>query len=385
MNSNTILNWEDVDYKAIYTRQLASNPLYWSEETNTWVAYSYDYCKAILLSDHVCVPEAVIDDNTLLNEKAVLLLRKLVRISNNDQHTIARQAAMLIYNSMKPVAISDILETLLADIKENATFDWIATVCKKLPVLIILKSLGFSEDDCTFVVDNISSLVKIMSPAKTTQDIELINSVVDRFYAISEKHVNSPGFADQIPKGHIDIDKDELAELFVCNLVGLFIQCYDAGRGLLCNTLLSLVNTYNDKGLKDIFYYKRLVIETLRFDPPVHNTRRIAIKDILIGDQLIKAGQSILIVIGAANLDPGVFEKPELYDPSRKNNGENLTFGLGGHNCFAKHTMIDMAVETCVFLTNKFKHISITQQQLEYEPQLNVRLIKELMVKLQIG
>ncbi len=301
MNSNTILNWEDVDYKAIYTRQLASNPLHWNEETNTWVAYRYDYCKTILLSGHVCVPEAVIDDNTLLNEKAILLLRKLVRINNNEQHTIARQAAMLIYNSMKPIVISDILETLLADIKENTAFDWIATIGKKLPVLIILKSLGFSEDDCTFVVDNISSLVKIMSPDKPVQDIEMINSVVDGFYAISEKHINAPGFTDHIPKGNID--KDELAELFVCNLVGLFIQCYDAGRGLLCNTLLSFVRTHDNPGLKDIFYYKRLVTETLRFDPPVHNTRRIAVKDILIGGQLIKAGQSILIVIGAANLD----------------------------------------------------------------------------------
>jgi cytochrome P450 len=379
MNNNTILNWKDVDYKAIYTRQLATNPLYWNEETNTWVAYSYDYCKTILLSDHVCVPEAVIDDNTLLNEKAVLLLRKLVRINNNEQHTIARQAAMLIYNSMKPVAISDILETLLAEIKENTAFDWIATVGKKLPVLVILKALDFSDDDCTFVADNISGLVKIMSPAKTAQDMELINSVVDKFYTISKKYINSPGFAAHTPK--FNIDKDELAELFACNLVGLFIQCYDGGRGLLCNTLLSLVRTHDDQGLKDISYYKRLVIETLRFDPPVHNTRRIAFKDILIGGQLIKAGQSILIVIGAANLDPGVFENPELYNPLRKNNSENLTFGLGGHNCFAKYTMIEMAIETCVFLTNKYKRVGITQQQFKYEAQPNVRLIKEVMVK----
>jgi cytochrome P450 len=381
MNSNTILNWEDVDYKAIYTRQLASNPLYWNEETNIWVAYSYDYCKAILLSQDVCVPEAVTDDNTPLNEKAVLLLRKFVRINNNEQHTIARQAALLIYNSMKPVAISDILETLLADIKDNTAFDWIATVCKKLPVLVVLKALGFSEDDCAFVVDNISSLVKIMSPVKTAEDIELINKVVDKFYAISEKYINSPGFIDHIRKSNVDINKDELVALFACNLVGLFIQCYDGGRGLLCNTFLSLVSTYNDPGLKDILYYKRLVTETLRFDPPVHNTRRIAVKDILIGGQLIKAGQSILIVIGAANLDPQVFENPELYDPLRKNNGENHTFGLGGHNCFAKYTMIDMATETCVFLTNKYKQISVMQQAFKYEAQLNVRLIKELMVK----
>ncbi len=82
---------------------------------------------------------------------------------------------------------------------------------------------------------------------------------------------------------------------------------------------------------------------------------------------------------------PAVFENPELYDLLRKNNGENLTFGLGGHNCFAKYTMIDMAVETCVFLTSKYKQISVMQREFKYEAQLNVRLAKELMVKLQIA
>jgi len=376
MTNNTILNWDDADPKAIYSRQLINNPLYWDEILNTWVTYSYEYCKTILLSEDAHVPEPVIEINTLLNEKAVLLLRNLVRLTNNGQHNESRRAAMVIYNSMKPVSISHILEDLLADVKDSSPFDWVTVVAKKLPLLIILRALEFPENECDFVVENISSLVKIMSPNKTVQDIETINSVVDEFYTISERHVpitirDSSGFSASI-------------EIFVCNLVGLFIQCYDAGRGLLCNTLLNMVRTNNNQNTHphDITYFKKLVTETLRIDPPVHNTRRIAVKDILIGNQLIKAGQAILVVIGAANLDPKVFKDPALYDLSRGNNGEHLTFGLGGHNCFAKYTMIDMATEICFFLTNKYKHISIVQQEFKYEPQLNVKLVKELMIKL---
>jgi cytochrome P450 len=128
--------------------------------------------------------------------------------------------------------------------------------------------------------------------------------------------------------------------------------------------------------------YKKAVIETLRFDPPVHNTRRIAIKDIQVGDQIIKEGQKILIVMAAANFDPQIFKNPEIYDHTRTNNEANLTFGLGGHMCLAKHLTIDMAARTCVFLTNKYRKINILQQEFRYEPQTNVRLIKQLIIGL---
>jgi cytochrome P450 len=351
MNNNTISNWDDADPKTIYTRQLLSNPLYWDETLNLWVAYSYDHCKAILLNENAHVPEPVIGTNTLLSEKAVLMLNKLARVTNNKQHAGSRQAAMMIFNSMKSVSVSSILEILLVDVKDNKPFDWVAAVGKKLPASIILKGLGFDEGECAFVVDNISSLIKIISPNKTIQGIELINSVIDKFYSLAEQHVKLPGFSNSILEDKAN--KEDLVELFVCNLLGLFIQCYDAGRGLLCNTLISFVQTANQNvHLPDISHYRKLVIETLRFDPPVHNTRRIAIKDILAGNQLIKAGEIILVVLAAANLDPQVFKAPELFDLSRNNNDQNITFGLGRHNCIAKYTMIDMAAETCLFLNN---------------------------------
>ncbi len=369
MNSNTILNWDNTDHKEIYIRQLKNDPLYWNEDLNCWVTYSYNFCKAILLNNDAQIPGLALENDSLLNDKAKLLIKKLTRLRNNEQHHDARQAALLIYQNMKSVSVAKLLENLLSNVKTNE-FDWVATVCKQLPLLIILKGLGFDDDDCVFVTDHIPFLVKIMSPNKTESDVIAINRVINKFYAISEKYIHS-----------VNEDEDKVTELFVCNLIGLFIQCYDVGRGILTNTLLNLVHYYHNQKphLTDI---KKMVIETLRFDPPVHNTRRIAINDILIGGELIKAGQSILIVMAAANLDQSIFKDPELYNPARNNNDQHLTFGIGAHNCLAKHLTIDMAAETCSFLIEKYRHISIPQQELKYEPQLNVRLVKELMINL---
>jgi hypothetical protein len=102
----------------------------------------------------------------------------------------------------------------------------------------------------------------------------------------------------------------------------------------------------------------------------------------MLGDQLIKTGDPIMIILAAANLDPVVFNQPEKYDPIRSNNVEHLTFGLGGHNCLAKYYIIDMVTDACYYLVNKYPNISMLQQNFTYEELQNVRLVKELIVKI---
>jgi hypothetical protein len=246
MNSNTILNWNNVDHKVIYARQLHENPIYWNPDLNTWVIYSYSYCKAILTSDNVSVPEPVID--SLLNDKVKLIISKLARITNNMQHQESRAAAMIVFQCIKHVPVAELMEGLLANIS-LISFDWVDIMAKKLPVLIILRGVGFNDDECAFVTENISILVRIMSPNKTTDDITAINAIVNRFYTIAENYVNVK---------FIKHDKASI-ELFTVNLLGLFIQSYDAGRGLLCNSLINLLAHHSNKEIQlaDSSYFKR--------------------------------------------------------------------------------------------------------------------------------
>jgi len=373
--NNTILNWDNADHRTIYSRQLKDHPLYYDPNLKIWVAYSYEYCKALLLNDDAHVPEPVIDDNSPMNDKTKLLLRKLVRISNNEQHLASRDAAMTIFQSINAISVDLVLEQLLerADTKDG--FDWVEVVSKQLPILVILKGLGFKEEDSDFIKANLATLVRVMLPNKTVEDVDAINPVVNRFYSVAERYVISHNLAG---------GQQETTELIICNLIGLFIQCYDGGRGLLCNSLLSLARQLDQQQLNknDNAFYKNLVTETLRWDPPVHNTRRVAVRDICLGKEVIKAGETVMIVLAAANLDPDVFKQPSKFYLARGNNDQHLTFGLGGHNCIAKYLSIGMAADTCRFLANNYQNINILQKEFTYEPQLNVRLIRQLMINL---
>jgi len=373
MNS-TILNWNNADFRSVYLKQLKEQPLCYDPDLKIWVAYSYEYCKALLLSENAHVPTPFIDDNGPMNDKLKLLLNKLARISNGKQHLASRGATMRIYENISKVAVDDLLEQLLLGIDIKNEFDWVAVLGKQLPILVILKGLGFNEEDSAYITANLAMLVRVMLPGKTVEDIEELNPVVSRFYAIAEQYA----VTHHLATGEPDTDV-----LMICNLIGLFIQCYDGGRGLLCNVLLSLAG--QDKqpiNKKDAEFYNKLVAETLRWDPPVHNTRRIANKDISLGSETIKAGETILIMLAAANLDDRVFKDPGLFDLMRSNNDVHLTFGAGGHNCIAKYFSIGLAVDTCRFLVSNFQNITILQKEFSYEPQLNVRLVKQLLVKL---
>jgi unspecific monooxygenase len=75
------------------------------------------------------------------------------------------------------------------------------------------------------------------------------------------------------------------------------------------------------------------VEECLRFDAPLHMFTRYALSDIdLGGGILLKQGQEIGLLLGAANRDPTRFQHADRFDPFR-DDGANVSFGAGIHFC----------------------------------------------------
>jgi cytochrome P450 len=71
--------------------------------------------------------------------------------------------------------------------------------------------------------------------------------------------------------------------------------------------------------------------ETLRYDIPSFVTARQCDQDTPVGDQVIGAGERTVVILGAANHDPGQFPDPERFDVTRKNRA--LSFAIGPHAC----------------------------------------------------
>jgi cytochrome P450 len=70
----------------------------------------------------------------------------------------------------------------------------------------------------------------------------------------------------------------------------------------------------------------------IRYFSPGTGVARTAVRDTEVGGVPIKAGDRILLALGAANLDPSEFADPETLDIHR-DAARQLSFGAGVHRC----------------------------------------------------
>ena len=72
--------------------------------------------------------------------------------------------------------------------------------------------------------------------------------------------------------------------------------------------------------------------ELLRFDAPLHLFTRYALEDVDYDGLRLRKGETVGLLLGAANRDPGRFAQPDLFDPQRTPN-PHVSFGAGIHFC----------------------------------------------------
>src|SRR2546429_9942981 len=72
--------------------------------------------------------------------------------------------------------------------------------------------------------------------------------------------------------------------------------------------------------------------EMLRYNAPVQGLRRDALVPIEIDDVSLAAGETLILMLGAANRDPRRFPDSDRFDVGRADN-HHLSFGSGIHHC----------------------------------------------------
>lgn len=125
-------------------------------------------------------------------------------------------------------------------------------------------------------------------------------------------------------------------EELLANLVIVFNAGFRTTANLLGNGLVLLL------GQPDLLAALRAdpplapayVEEMLRCEPIVHFAVRYAVAGTEIAGVEVAAGQTVLILMGAANHDPRWFAHPDRFDPSRPNSATHLAFSAGPHHCF---------------------------------------------------
>jgi cytochrome P450 len=136
------------------------------------------------------------------------------------------------------------------------------------------------------------------------------------------------------------------------NTIGYLIQSHDATAGLIGNTLVALASGRADP-LPD------LVRWVVRHDPPVHNTRRYPVAGVSIFGHDVRRGETILVVLAAANLDSSA------YGP--------FTFGIGPHACPGARLATTITTAAVAALVDSGLDLGCVRKT-GYRPLPNVRI-----------
>ena len=119
------------------------------------------------------------------------------------------------------------------------------------------------------------------------------------------------------------------------------------------------------------------VEELVRYDSPLQRVWRTARTDLEIAGERIQAGDDVVLVLGAANRDPAVFQEPDRLEFGRSAN-RHLGFGHGAHFCLgAALARLEMRV-ALTRLLGRLPALELATDDLEWRPGSMVRGLRAL-------
>ena len=334
----------------VYARLRDLDPVHRSP-LGLWVLSRHPDCHAILRhpaasSDqrHSVRYRSYVELAALTPEQEALLAAQPMLFRDPPDHTRLRRLASSAFTArvverMRPrvqAIVDDILDTPRAD----RQMDVIDELAYPVPVRVIGELLGVPRADQARLKEWSSVLVAGLNvsfapPAEDVGRIAAGEAFNDYFRDLISRRRRDPQ-EDLLSKLIAAEDSgDSLSEAeLLSTCVLLLIAGHETTANVIGNGLRALLEHRDQLAIlrDDPTRMRRGVEELLRFDPPVQLTARVATDAIEIGGVVIEPGEMMLLLIGAANRDPGVFARPERLDVTRDPN-QHLTFGSGIHLC----------------------------------------------------
>lgn len=216
-------------------------------------------------------------------------------------------------------------------------FDLVERYAGLLPIAVIADMLGVGVDDRRRILGWGDGAALMLDPDLSWKQYRRATRDVAALHHWLEEHVRTlrrrPD--DSLLGRLVQLDGDERLDDIELRGVALLLL----GAGF--ETTVNLIS--NSVALLDAYPEQRwaaamdgwggVVDESLRFEPPVQLTFRIALRDTEVAGRTFHEGEAILPIFGGANRDPQVFDDPGTFDVSRSNAAEHLSLSHGAHYC----------------------------------------------------
>ncbi|WEX78589.1 cytochrome P450 [Sinorhizobium numidicum] len=236
--------------------------------------------------------------------------------------------------------IEELSHAVIDSFDKDGEVELLKTYAETIPVTIIARMLGIPVEAAPRLLDWSHRMVR-MYVFDPTLETELDANQASAEFAdylkgiIAEKRAKP---ADDLLTHMITSEKDG-ERLSEAELISTTVLLLNAGHEATVHQIGNAVRTILQSGLSPAELFsseektERTVEECLRFAAPLHIFQRYALSDIELDNGIVlKKGEKIGLMLGAANVDPRKFSAPDTFRPDR-DEGANVSFGAGLHFC----------------------------------------------------
>lgn len=392
-----------VDPYPMYEEVRAHGPMFYHRRLDGWIFTGFAECEEVLRANVSVDRSQVMDVVSPYKDVAsetMDVFRSMLLTVDPPRHGRLRS---LVSRAFTPRAvarleprINDVTSELLDRLPDLAKgsggpdhhVDVMEHFASQLPIYVIGELLGLPRDHRNRLKELSDVTARFVDPLTGFDPDEMSRSVSELqsiFDVEIERRRQSPSddMLSALVEAEEDGDRLSNTELHSMILL-LMVAGHETTTGLIGNALYWLDQNREARTLflESPELAQNAVEEFLRFDSPVQATDRIAVEDFVVNGISITKGSSLTTLLGAANRDPRIFDRPNelLLD---RHEPRSLSFGHGIHHCIgAALARLETRVALSSFVA-RFPDYGVNGDGLRWKRSITLRGPSTLPIKLQ--
>jgi pimeloyl-[acyl-carrier protein] synthase len=332
----------------LYHRLRREDPVHWDPFLHAWVVTRYEDVITVFQKFSAArTPNAeqlIAMGLEALTPLAEVMVKQMLFLDPPDHGRVRGLASKAFTPRRVEVLrshIHEITDSLLDAVQDAGEMDIIADLAYPLPAIVTAEMLGVPTSDWRLLTRWSADFAQVLgnfqhNPDHAGQVIQSLGEMVAYFreaIAYQRKHP-SEGLIHAYLTAEVNGDRFTEAEV-VANTIVTMVGGQETTTNLIGNGVLALLRhpAQLERLRADPSLIPGAVEELLRYESPSQHTARLAPDDTVLGGRVIRKGQAVIAVMGAANRDPERFEEPDTLDLGRQNN-RHVAFAWASHFCF---------------------------------------------------
>jgi len=214
--------------------------------------------------------------------------------------------------------------------------DLVSSLAVPIPMMVICELLGVPYEERDFFADRGKALFAAPTAEEASAAGEDLNAFIERMIDLKmvspANDLISRMVHEQVIPGHFS--RDDLVSLGRL----LLVAGHETTAGMIALSTLALLMhpqaAAELRAAENQKFIVNAVDELLRYLSIIHSgRRRVAIVDIEIGGQMIRADEGVIVMNNLMDRDDAVFPDAARLDLHRENARANVAFGYGIHQC----------------------------------------------------